>query len=199
MDRQESNNERRVDEQGMMILPFEFPFSPRDEFVHHPRGVERRRCLKDDADTSAVLIEGFDVVGMFLVLAAMTLIAWRKLQQYSVELFDVILAQGNVRPGIEDHLGGFRVAGDFLLVTRAEGVTLEVGKQSFDLLIGELDAFNAGRRGDALNGGDVAQGKQALRGEGAQGFPFALELIDLGDEQRLAILLLCLSVFTVIR
>src|SRR5215831_8990432 len=58
----------------------------------------------------------------------------------------------------------------------------QIGEQRFDLLIGELDAFDASGRTDAFDGCDVAQGAQAFGGKRLQGFPAAFEFVYFGNQ-----------------
>lgn len=112
---------------------------------------------------------------MALVLVAET-------QQVAVELLDMVLGDRDFRPGREDGLHELRIAGNFLLVTGAEGLDLQVREQLFDLPVGQPATLDARRRPDALDGRDAAQGRQAFRRQCAQGSPGPLELVDLGDE-----------------
>ena len=88
----------------------------------------------------------------------------------------------DVRPGREDRLLDRGVAGHFLLVARAEGSDLQLGQQALDLAVRQPTALDPGRRADALDGGDPAQGRQSLGRRGAECLPGALELVDPGDE-----------------
>ena len=65
------------------------------------------------------------------------------------------------------------LAGHFLLITRAEGLDLQVREQLLDLPVGQPTSLDAGRRSDALDGRDAAHRRQALRRQGAQGSPGA--------------------------
>ena len=81
------------------------------------------------------------------------------LEQDLVQLLDVVLAEGYVRPGVEDDIHDLRVAGHFLFVARIEALDLQVGQQLLDFAIGELAALDPCRGADAFDGGDPAQGR----------------------------------------
>jgi hypothetical protein len=49
-------------------------------------------------------------------------------QEVAVQLLDVILGDGDVSPGMEDHFRGLGIAGDFLLVASVELFDFQIGK-----------------------------------------------------------------------
>ena len=82
-----------------------------------------------------MFVKGLDVVGQLLVFAAVTFVTLRELQQNSVKLLDVVLADRDVGPGIENRLRRFGVACDFLLVTGLERTQIEIGEKQINLNI----------------------------------------------------------------
>jgi len=113
---------------------------------------------------------------MALVLVAVA-------QQGLMELADMILAQAHVGMSLEHEVDRLGVSGHFLLVARLEGP--DGGRpraQVLDLGVGQLRPFDARRGADALYGRDLAECAEALRREGLEGLPPALELVDFGDE-----------------
>ena len=70
-----------------------------------------------------------------------------------MELFDVVLGDGDFRLGGEDRFHHIRVTGHLLLVAVAERLDLKIGEQPLDLTIGEPTALDAARGVDALDGG----------------------------------------------
>ena len=103
-----------------MTISFKLPLRPGNQFVHQPRRVKRSGRFKDDAHTSAVLIEGFHVVRNRLVAPAMVLVAKRKFEERSVKLLDVVFRQRHVPPGIEHQFRCLRIARNLLFIPRPE-------------------------------------------------------------------------------
>src|SRR5207245_8817657 len=96
------------------------PVRPCSQFLHQPRRCRVSSSFKNDADTPAMFIEGFNIIRDGLVAAAMIFIAGRKLEEDSVKLFDVVLRQRYLAPGIKHELRRLRIAGNFLLVSCPE-------------------------------------------------------------------------------
>src|SRR5262245_20606249 len=101
--------------------------------MHQPRRIKRSCGLEDYTDTSTVFVESLDVVGQLLVFTAMTFVSLRELQQNSVKLLDVVLAERNVGPGIKDHLCRFGVSRDFLFISGFKRTQIQVGQKQVDL------------------------------------------------------------------
>jgi hypothetical protein len=76
----------------------------------------------------------------------------------------------------------FGIARDLLFVAGSEGLDLQLGQQALDLAVGELRTLDAGRRTDALDRGQLAQGLEPPRRDRPKRAPSPLELIDPGDE-----------------
>jgi len=72
--------------------------------------------LADNADLVAVGIEHRDAGGGRLVLAAVALVLITVAQQVAVDLLDVVLGDGDLRPRGEDGRDDLRVAGHFQLI-----------------------------------------------------------------------------------
>lgn len=104
--------------------------------------VEGRGRLEHNADRFAVLIKGGDVVGKRLVFAAMPLVLLAVAQKVAVQLFDVILGDGDVLPGMEDCLRDLGIAGNLLFVAGVEPFDFQIGKQSLYLAVGEFASFD---------------------------------------------------------
>jgi len=100
-----------------------------------------------------------------------------------MQLADVIFRQRDGLEAGEDRLHHRGVARHFLFVAVGEGADLKVGQQQLDLPVAELGAFDAGRRTDALDGGDPPQAGKPLRCDSPDGSPGALELVDFGDQR----------------
>jgi hypothetical protein len=66
----------------------------------------------------------------------MALVLVAEAQQVAVELLDVVLGDRGLRPRREDGLHELRIADDFLLVTRGEGLDLQIREQLLDLAVG---------------------------------------------------------------
>src|SRR5262249_34494751 len=75
MNREKPYDERGDHEKGMVLVPRQFGYGPADEFLHQPRRIGRTRCLEYHTNAAAMLIERFNIVWMFFVLAPMVLIA----------------------------------------------------------------------------------------------------------------------------
>jgi hypothetical protein len=88
--------------------------------LHQSRSIERARGLEDDTEASTVVVERFDAVGETLVVAAVTSIFLGILEEDTVKLPDVVLAEGDLPIRLEDHLHQFGVTSDLLLVPRPE-------------------------------------------------------------------------------
>ena len=73
----------------------------------------------------------------------MPLVFFAVAQQVAVKLLDVIFGDGDVLPGMEDGFHDLGITGDFLLIASVELFNFQVGKQSLNLSVGELTAFNA--------------------------------------------------------
>lgn len=131
---------------------------PGDERLHLARGVERRGGLEDDADLLSIGIEGGDVVGQSLVVAAMALVLGAVAQEVLMELADHVLRNGNLLEGIEHLIHDIGVSGDLLLIARLELGDVQTAEQILDLAVGELGTLDAGGGTDTLNGGDPAEG-----------------------------------------
>ena len=76
--------------------------------------------LKNDADTTPMLVEGFDIIRDRLICAAMMLIARRKLEKRAMQLLDVVLRQRYLPPGVKHQLRRLCVSRHFLLVSGPE-------------------------------------------------------------------------------
>src|SRR5439155_18999207 len=120
VDRKKSKDEIGDDQKRMMSLSSKLPVRPRSQFLHQPRRFRRSCSFKNDADTPAMFIEGFNIIRDGLVGAAMVFIAGRKPEEDTVKLFDVVLRQRYLAPGIKHQLRRFRIAGDFLFVPGPE-------------------------------------------------------------------------------
>ena len=90
---------------------------PFNQLRHAPRGIERRRRLKENRDLLPVVIEGCDIIGELFVFAAVAVVLLAKLEQVAVKLLDVVFGDGNLLPCMESCLHDGGLAGDFLLVT----------------------------------------------------------------------------------
>src|SRR5712692_8224962 len=107
----------------------------------------------------------------------MVLVLGAVFEEDSVQLLQMIFGEPQFFPRLKEQAHRFGVASDFLLITRFEGVSPQVGEQRFDLSISELYAFNAGRRSDTFNCRDVPQCSQPFGRKRLQRFPAAFELI----------------------
>ena len=123
----------------------------------------------------------------------MTCVAFRELEQVTVELEEVVFGEVDRVRALEHRSHDRRIARHFLLVARGEGPHVHVREQSLDLRIAQLRAFDSGRGSDALDGRYMTKGRETLRGDPTDGPPGALELVDCrnrrqdcrGDLQRL--------------
>ena len=79
-----------------------------------------------------------------------------------MKLFDVVLGEGDLRPGGEHQIHHLGVASHLLLVTGGEALDLKVGKQALNLAIRQLAAFNAGGGADAFNRRHPPQGREPI-------------------------------------
>src|SRR3990167_6247859 len=95
----------------------------------------------------------------------------------------MVLGHIDVAPRGEDCVHDLSVASDLLFVPGREGLDVEIGEQTLNLLIGEPASLDACRRADALDGGDAAEGGQTLRGDASECAPCAFVLVDLGDDR----------------
>lgn len=99
-----------------------------------------------------------------------------------MQLLDMVFVGRNVLPSAEYKIHQFRIASDFLLITRVERFDLEIGEQVFDFTIGKFASFNARRRADAFKRGDPTQSKQPIQRQCAQRTPSPFEFVDPGDQ-----------------
>src|SRR5207247_9333139 len=93
----------------MMTPSSHRPYRPCCIFLQQPRRFRGSSSFKNDADTPAMFIEGFNIIRDGLVAAAMVFIAGRKLEEDSVKLFDVVLRQRYLAPGIKHELRRLRI------------------------------------------------------------------------------------------
>ena len=89
---------------------------PIDQLFHPSGRLKRRGGFKHDAETLAVLPEGFDVVRHGLVFAPMFLVLGAVLQQDPMQLLQVIFRRRDGVIPVEDHVHRVGVATDLLLV-----------------------------------------------------------------------------------
>jgi hypothetical protein len=99
-----------------------------------------------------------------------------------VELLDVILGQWNIGPGIEDHLGRFRVAGNLLFISRLEGTQIKIRQKQVHLNVSQCRAFNSRGCADGFHSCYALEGCKAVGRKIPERFPRALEFIDLADQ-----------------
>src|SRR2546427_6223389 len=119
----------------MMRLSSKLPVRPRDHLFHQSRCVGREGSLKNDADTTPMLVEGFDVIRDRLVSAAMMLIAGRKLQEHAMKLLDVVLRQRYLPPGVKHQLRGLGVSRHFLFVSGPERTEIQIRQKNIHFTI----------------------------------------------------------------
>ena len=72
-------------------------------------------------------------------------------QQVAVELLDVVLGEGDLRPGRKHQIHHLGVASHLLLVTVGEALDLEVRQQTLHLAVSQLAALNAGGGANAFD------------------------------------------------
>ena len=142
VDLEEHHHPDADQQQGVQSPGAALVVEPGHQFGHEPRRVERGGGLEHHADLIAVRIERDDAVGRRLVVAAMPGVFVAVDEQVAMELLDVVLGQGDLRPRREHQLHHGGIAGPLLLV--------------------------AGGRPDALDGGHPAQRDESVRGECAQ-------------------------------
>ena len=122
------------------------------------------------------------MVRVGLVFAAVARVLVAELQQFRVELLQMVFVQREIGPAFKNPLHHPGVARHLLLVAGGERCLVQAGQQPFHLVIGQLDPLNARGGADALNRGAVPQRQQPLRGQRPQRLPLPLRLIELGDE-----------------
>lgn len=116
MNFQEHNGEECRHQKRVQRLLFERFIGPCYKLFHQARCVEGAGGLKDNADLIAVLVESADMVGVGLLVIAMTCVFFRMVQQITVQLLDVIFGQCDEPRAVEDRLDGLGVACHLLLV-----------------------------------------------------------------------------------
>jgi hypothetical protein len=99
-----------------------------------------------------------------------------------VELLDVVFVERNFLPRTKHQVHKLGVTGNFLLVTRLEGLNRQIGEQTLHLPIGQFTALDAGGRPDTFDGGNPAQGREAIGRKHAQSSPSAFELVNPGNQ-----------------
>jgi hypothetical protein len=183
VDFQKDHDEYREDQQRMQILAVFMPTKPSDQFRHPDRRFERRRGRKDNAEAFAVRIERFEVIGQGLVVTAMAFVLVGMDQQVAMELFDVILGQGNVGPMREDRFHHVSIAGDFLLIAGDERTDMEIGQEFLDIEVAEFCTFDTGGGTDAFDRGNAPQSGEAIRRNADERSPGTLEFVQLRDQR----------------
>ncbi len=144
MDCEKNDDEHGDDQQGMQAAQFARLIQPGDQLGHPLRCIERCCRLENDADHLAFGVKGTYVVAKGLVFPAMPLILVAVSEQVAVELLDVVLGDGDVRPGQENRFHHIGVTCDLLFVAGTESPDFEVAEQAFDLPVGQLAALDAG-------------------------------------------------------
>ena len=79
-----------------------------------------------------------------LVAASVSFVLRAVAQERLVELSDVVLSDGHVRPCLEDQIHRLGIARDFLFVAGLEALGFEVGEERFDLCVCKLRTLDPG-------------------------------------------------------
>ena len=96
----------------------------------------------------------------------------------------MVLRQWDCIIGAKDRLHDISITGNLLLIARRKRADPDIRQQRLDLTVGELGAFDAGRRTDAFNGRNTTQTGQTFRCNPPDRSPCSLEFIDLRDQRQ---------------
>ncbi len=182
MDGEEDDDEAADEQQRMQGALAVGLCEPGDESLHLARGVEGRGGLEDDADLLSIGIEGGDVVGQGLVVAAVAFVLRAVTQEVLMELADHVFRDGDLIEGIKHLIHDIGVAGDLLLIACLELGDVKAAEQILDLAVGEPGTLDAGGGADTLDGGDLAQRGEFFGRKAADHAPLPFEILELGDE-----------------
>lgn len=80
-----------------------------------------------------------------------------------MKLFDMVLCDRCVRPGVIDGLHHLGITRHLLLIARRELADFKIGQQMFDLAICQLAPLETGGGANTFDGCDMAEGAEPFR------------------------------------